>query len=255
MGNKRPARRPALPVLLLCCLASCDAVKEDRSACPCYLSVAVENPSPGQPVGLALRAEGFEAVLEVTADTVLLVPVPKQEVEVLALSGAALPSGDGRLQIPLGFDSPPLYLFRGRVDARADTASVNVLLHKHFCRLSMHFDGPPGWGEPYWAEVRGRVDGIDLDGAPSSGDFSCRLDAGGTVRLPRQDPEEELWLDVAMPDRVVRSFTLGSQMLRAGYDWTAEDLEDLDLGLDFSVSTLTLHWGDFSSVIPVQVDI
>ena len=119
----------------------------------------------------------------------------------------------------------------------------------------MHFDGPPGWGEPYWAEVRGRVDGIDLDGAPSSGDFACRLDAGGTVRLPRQAPEEELWLDVAMPDRVVRSFTLGSQMLRAGYDWTAEDLADLDLGLDFSVTALTLHWGDFSSVIPFQVDI
>ena len=253
MGNSL-AWRLAPAVLLLCCLASC-YVKEDRSACPCFLSVAVENPSPGQPVGLRFRCEGFELLREVTADTVLVVPVPKQEVEVLALSGAALPSDSGRLQIPLGYDSPPLYLFRGQVDARADTAFVNVLLHKHFCRLSMHFDGPPGWGEPYWAEVRGRVDGIDLDGEPSGGDFSCRLDNGGSVRRPRQDPEEELWLDVAMPDRVVRSFTLGTQMLNAGYDWTAADLEDLDLRLDFSVTTLTLHLGDFSSVVPLEVEI
>ena len=255
MGNKALPWRTALPVLLLSCCASCVAVKEDRSVCPCFLSVAVANPAPGQTVGLSFRSEGFEAFREVTADTVLVVPVPKQEVEVLALSGAALPSGDGKLQIPLGFDSPPLYLFRERVDARADTASVNVLLHKHFCRLSMHFDGPPGWGEPYWAEVRGRVDGIDLDGDPSAGAFSCRLDSGGSVRLPRQAPEEELWLDVAMPDRVVRSFTLGTQMLNAGYDWTAADLEDLDLLLDFSVTTLTLRIGDFTGVIPLQVDI
>ena len=254
MGNRFFFWQAALPVLLLCCLASC-CVKEDRSACPCFLYVAVRTPPSGQTVGLRFRCEGYEALLEVCTDTVLVVPVPKQEVEVLALSGAALPSGNGRLQIPLGFDAPPLYLFRESVDARADTAAVNVLLHKHFCRLSMHFDGPPGWGEPYWAEVRGQVDGIDLDGEPSSGDFSCRLDSGGQVRLPRQDPEAELWLDVAMPDRVVRSFTLGTQMLNAGYDWMAADLEDLDLQLDFSVTTLTLHRGDFSSVIPLEVEI
>ena len=255
MVNKRLFCRLALPVLLLCSSASC-SVKEDRSACPCFLSVAIENPSPGRPVGLSFRCEGFEDFREVTSDTVLVVPVPKQEVEVLALSGAALPSaGSGRLQIPLGFDSPPLYLFRGRVDAKADTASVKVLLHKHFCRLSMRFDGPPGWGEPYWAEVRGQVDGIGLDGEPSLGEFSCRLDDGGSVRLTRQAPEEELWLDVAMPDRVVRSFTLGTQMLGAGYDWTAADLEDLELQLDFSVTALTLHAGDFSTVIPLEVEI
>lgn len=254
MASRGLSWRSALPVLLLCGWASC-GVKEDRSACPCFLTVAVKNPVPGHPVGLSFRCDGFEAMREVTADTLLVVPVPKKEVEVLALSGAALPSREGKLQIPLGFDSPPLYLFRGRVDARADTASVNVLLHKHFCRLSMHFDGPPGWGEPYWAEVRGKVDGIDLDGEPSGGAFSCRLDNGGAVRLPRQGPEEELWLDVAMPDRVVRSFTLGTQMLNAGYDWTAADLADLDLCLDFSVTTLTLRSEHFTTVIPVQVDI
>ena len=255
MASRDLTPRAALPVLVLCiCMSSC-SVKEDRSACPCFLSVTVTNPSPGHPVGLRFRCEGFEALQEVSGDTVLVVPVPKQEVEVLALSGAALPSGDGRLQIPLGFDAPPLYLFRDRVDARADTAAVNVLLHKHFCKLSMHFDGPPGWGEPYWAEVRGRVDGMELDGEPSTGDFACRLDEGGCIRLPRQDPEEELWLDVAMPDRVVRSFTLGTQMLGAGYDWTAADLDDLDLWLDFSVTTLTLQIGDLSSVIPLEVEI
>ena len=97
------------------------------------------------------------------------------------------------------------------------------------------------------------LDGIDLDGLPSSGDFACRLDAGGSVRLPRQAPEEELWLDVAMPDRVVRTFDLGYYLELAGYDWTGADLEDRTLEIDLSVTALTLRIDHWSTVIPLEI--
>ena len=58
-----------------------------------------------------------------------------------------------------------------------------------------------------------------------------------------------------MPDCVVRSFALGHYMLEAGYDWTAPDLEDLPLQLDLSVTAISFRMGNWSTVIPLDVEI
>lgn len=232
-------------------LASC--IKEDRTACPCVLSIEVCG-MPTYPVNLALEGAGYSETLQASCDTVITVRVPKSGVNLVAIAGTSLPSGNS-VSIPLGYDCPPLYLSNEWIDTQADEASVTVQLHKHFCALSLSFDGPPGWGEPYWANVRGRVDGLSLEGEPQEGDFSCRLDTGNDIRLPRQHPEEELWLDISMPDMVVRSFALGNYMQDAGYDWTAHDLEDLSLKIDLSVTAITISTDYWSVLIPMDVEI
>lgn len=242
---------PAFLGLIL--YSSCSVVKEDRTDCPCALTVEVSG-LPSWPVSLSFSGENFREQMEVGGDTTLLVMVPKSGVQMLALSGTSLPQGKD-IQIPRGFDCPPLYLHTEWLETPGDSARVKVQLHKHFCKLSLTFDGPPGWGEPYWTELRGRVEGLSLDGEPIEGDFSCRLDRGGSVRLPRQSPQEELWLDIAMPDRVVRSFALGNYLLQAGYDWTAADLEDQPLQIDLSVTNISFRTGRWSTVIPLEVEI
>ena len=229
---------------------SCTIVKEDRSACPCYLTVEMKG-LPAFPATLSIDGA---LICEAERDTTLLVAVPRNGVEVVAIAGA-LPDERGEVHIPYGFDCPSLYRFSEEVNTACDTAFVKVLMHKQFCTLSLDFDGPPGWGEPYWTQVRGKVEGMGPEGEPVAGPFECRLDTGGTVRLPRQAPEEELWLDVTMPDKVVRSFALGSYMLKAGYDWTAEDLEDLSLRMNLSVSELRFTTGSWTAVVPVKIDI
>lgn len=248
----RQAVFPVLfPVLALLCGASSCSVKEDREDCPCALYVKLEN-LPAAPVTVILTGEDYREEHLALGDTVLLVRPPKSGVTLQAVAGASM-EPDGRMEIPYGFDSPPVYLYQDQVDTAADSTSVTVLLHKHFCNLSIRFDGPKGWGEPYWTEVRGPVDGILWDGTPTEGPFSCRLDDGLTVRLPRQLPDQVLLLDITLPDQVVRTFDLGYYLEQAGFDWTLPDLEDRTLEINLSVTALVLRIDTWSTVVPLEI--
>ena len=248
-----PGSRQAVFLLLLLSLTSCALVKEDRTRCPCRLRVLLEG-LPAHPVDLALEGESFRESFRVGRDTCLLLWVPKSGVQWQAVAGASI-GEDGAFRIPYGFDCPPVYLGGGTVDTARDTASVAISLHKHFCTLQLEVESPPGWGEPYWAEIRGSVEGLQADGTPLDGRFSCRLEAGIPARLPRQDPSAPLWLDITLPDRVVRSFSLDNYLLQAGYDWTAPDLEDCPLTLRLSVTRLFFQVDAFRVEIPWEIDI
>ena len=232
-------------------LLSC-SVKEQRELCPCALRIELSH-LPG-PVTVQVVAGEHRASYSARHDTVMTVQAPKGKIRLLAVSGAKLEPEES-LEIPYGYECPPIYLYSDYVNTLADSASVAVQLNKHFCTLSLSFDGPSGWGEPYWAQIRGSVSGLDRDGLPCEGDFSCRLDTGLSARLPRQEPGQELWLDISMPDQVIRSFSLGSYMLEAGYDWTAPDLDDLPLEIRLSVTNLILQTSLWKKVIPVEMDI
>ena len=240
---------PALSLILA--TASC-SVKEKREDCPCALYIHLES-LPSRPVKVIVESERGKEEHLAYGDTVVLARPQKGAISVKAVAGATV-NPDGKVEIPLGYDSPAVYLFNTEMNlAGLDSASVNVLLRKHFCNLSIDFSGPPGWGEPYWTEVRGPVDGILWDGTPTDGVFSCRLDDGLTVRLPRQFPDQTLLLDITMPDRVVRTFDLGYYLERYGYDWTQADLEDLTLEIDLSVTALTLSIDSWTMVIPLEI--
>ena len=239
--------------LIIMIEASCTVIRENRTDCPCALHIELSD-LPSYPVHLSLSGNGYQQEWKVERDTSLLAMVPKSGVQLLAIAGTSPPREDA-VRIPLGFDCPPLYLHTEWLETPADSSRVKVQLQKHFCTLSLSFDGPAGWGEPYWAEVRGAVEGLTTEGEPVDGRFSCRLDVGNAIRLPRQAPEKELWLDIAMPDRVVRSFALGNYMLDAGYDWTAPDLDDLPLQVNLSVTALTFRTNHWSRVVPLEIEI
>ena len=256
---------------------SCTIVKEDRRDCPCTLAVEMRS-LPASPV--RLYANGM-LVGEALRDTCLSVMVPKGPRALLAAvagagagsvadSGSVAGSGSGdagasgavpdtstgalEVRIPFGSESPPLYAWSAVVDCSGDTGSATVLLARHFCYLALEVVSPPGWAQPFRAAVRGEVDGWSLSASvPTSGLFHCTLSSGFTCRLPRQRPGSELWLDIVMPEGVVRTFSLSAVLLRSGYDWTAPDLSDIGLRLDLSVTQLTLSYGVFSEVFPLEI--
>jgi len=245
----RQALFPAF--FLILATASC-SVKEDRESCPCALYITLEHLQL-TPVKIVVDSENGEEEFQAYGDTVVLARPHKGIIKVKAVAGATV-NPHGKVEIPYGFDSPPAYLFSTEMDITGkEVDSVKVQLHKHFCNLSIAFSGPPGWGEPYWTEVRGPVDGLLWDGTPTEGQFSCRLDDGMSVRLPRQYPNQTLLMDITMPDRVVRSFNLGYYLELAGYDWTGADLEDRTLEIDLSVTALTLRIDHWSTVIPLEI--
>ena len=60
-------------------------------------------------------------------------------------------------------------------------------------------------------------------------------------------------LDILMPDRVLRTFSLGAYMEKAGYDWLSPDLEDLDLRLSLSVTGFRIISNLWDEPVSVEV--
>lgn len=244
-------RAIATAFLTLFLSASC-TVKESRRGCPCLLRLFFAD-TVTRRMHLFVVGEGFSYAAEVASDTALSLSVPRTGVQVVASTGAALLPGEG-LRIPEGYGCPPLRACCAWVDTDAETVALHPVLRKAHCKLSLAFEGPQGWGTPYWCMVRGGVAGFSPEGVPVEGAFSCRLDNGGWVFLPRQQEQLPLWLDIALPDQVVRTFPLGRYMLEAGYDWNREDLEDMPLLIRLSVSRLSLLLPSGEEVVfPVEI--
>ena len=249
----------ALSAVLGSFCLSCIIVKENRRDCPCTLAVEMRS-LPACPV---LLYAGGRLAGEALRDTCLSVRVPKGPRALLSAVSGAVPSSAMELRIPFGSESPPLYAWSAVADCSADTGSATVRLARHHCYLALEVLSPPGWVQPFRAVVRGDVDGWSLTagagalafggGAPTDGPFCCTLSSGFTCCLPRQRPGSELWLDIVMPEGVVRTFSLGAVLQKAGYDWTAPDLPDIGLRLDLSVTSLTLSYGIFSEVFPLEI--
>ena len=94
----------ALALLALTLLLGGCSVKENRSSCPCLLTLEMEG-LPVSPVFLDVRGDGFSRTEAVHADTVLVLPVPKGDVSV-SVAGGALAGADGAVRIPEGEEAP-----------------------------------------------------------------------------------------------------------------------------------------------------
>lgn len=253
-----------LSAVLVFLWPSCTIVREDRRDCPCTLAVEMRS-LPACPV--LLYADGNLAG-EALRDTCLSVKVLRgPRAQLSAVSGAVPTAGSvsdigaseaapGALEvrIPFGSESPPLYAWSAVADCSGDTGSATVIMARHHCYLALEVLSPPGWAQPFQAVVRGDVDGWSLSSSsPTDGPFRCTLSSGFTCCLPRQRPGSELWLDIVMPEGVVRTFSLGAALQKAGYDWTATDLPDIGLRLDISVTQITLSYGVFGEVFPPEI--
>ena len=232
-------RRAVLLFPVLLC--ACCSIREDRAACPCALALEISD-LPVDPAVVSVVGEGYSFLEVVHADTLLVLPVPKEELSV-SVVGGALAEGDGSVRIAEGEEAPPLYLFHAGVPAFDEQVTLAVLLRKQYCRLELLFTGPPGYDPPFEVQVEGHYDGWLRDGSPSEGPFSRRLlpgtDGCATLRLPRQG-DDSLLMHIVFSDRIVRTFALGSYIAASGYDWSAPDLADLSLRVDISLTSITV---------------
>lgn len=133
---------------------------------------------------------------------------------------------------------------------------LKVRMHKEYCRLNVTFRG----GEGCFLLLRSRIDGILPGGALSEGEYTEILrrdrDALYTVNVLRQK-DASLMLDIidgreGEYGRVLKSIALGNLMARAGYSWSAEDLDDMDLTIDLDAYELTLSAGKWSGTVKFE---
>ena len=237
---------PRIPVLagilMLVSLPGC-SVWEDRDLCPAQLLLQLP-PRDGPLVLVLETAQGNRTDTLAAGDTVYHTLVPRGPLQVMA---ACPPEGfspsSGTLWIPEGNACPETMLCSQYYDLKGELLCDSVRMHKHFCRLEIRIVCRTGTF-PYSFVVSGGVAGIAADGVPVPGVFRCKVRPGpdGTcqVCLPRQS-DASLVLEILSEDGPLRSFALGEFLAEAGYDWTAEELEDTAVEVDYSRTSLTLR--------------
>ena len=144
------------------------------------------------------------------------------------------------LIIPYGKDCPHLYMSVFLADTNGEQYYREVELNKNHCLLTVLFEGREE--SPYSLTFRGNVNGYDLSGEPSEGDFACVAypgEKGESMAVVPRQMDSSLLLDVEDEgSSVLKTFAIGEYMDRSGYDWAEADLEDVVIVLDYSVTGL-----------------
>lgn len=277
--------RRFVPVLLLfVALISC-SVKEDRSDCPSVLTLDLREalkkvPPELLPFRITVYNGHYDASSDMGSDNTFLLKEAVTDssfwqcsvqrgallVRVAAIGNKDLPlSGslngnailtDNGLYIPEGNDCPSIYWSIDQIGDPQEAVTIVPHLKKDFCRLSVSFVGIPSNVIPYSVRFIGNITGYDALLRPSSGPFNylCQEGESGTytIRLPRQT-DGSLRMDIISGETLVKSFAIGNYIESSGYDWTSEDLEDLDLEINFAATTITLRTSEWTVISYFEV--
>lgn len=218
------------------------SVKEDRTACPCRLTMDFSGVDTSVVYDVA-AAGGFmfkDTVSMADLPCSRLVEVPRSVSSCRAWCGdGGMMSDDGML-IPSGTECPPIYMHCSTVDTEGELAYDFVQLRKCFCRMTVVLTKEEF---PFRLGLRGNVCGYDRQGRPLAGDFYCpieHVDGIAAVNVPRQS-DSTLVLEVWSEDYgLVKVFSLGEYVDMISYDWNAPDLEDMTVYMDYAHSRITI---------------
>ena len=247
-------------------LMSC-SIKEDRDGCPCWMTVKMpDRVGHDGSVVLRLRGNSDEDAVDYTykvsesikADVgILEYEVPRGSVGVSVVNSA-------RLVVPVGEQMDSLYGFSKMYHTMCESVKCDVELHKEFCTVSFTLVDE-GYSSPYEIEVWGNVAGVSVwDLMPVKGDFRyAPVQKNGVyqVRVPRQEDNSLELVMLEMPNPVehdgekvvVDRLPLGEYIARSGYDWTAEDLADVNIALDLEMQQVMITVSGWDGVVVMDI--
>lgn len=253
---------PAAVIVLTLCL-SC-SVKERRCDCPCWLILDLREVDGEKFDSVCVDVfsdDGFLHSESVPKDLyakeyVLEVPRKNVIVNVRAEDGGCF-GADRGVVIPYGEDCPPLWMYTDVLGTSGDTRRDTVRLHKSYSEIRVTMVSESG-SVPFSIGVSGGISGYSPGGKPFRGDFfvGSELSSGGrcAVRVPRQE-DPSLLLSVFDDGDAVRTFALGEYIASTGFDWTEEDLGDIDVLINFSLARLTLSVEAWEKTFTYDVEI
>ena len=74
----------------------------------------------------------------------------------------------------------------------------------------------------------------------------------GTVCVPRQ-ADNGLVLRILDEDKILREFALGEYIAESGYDWSAENLDDVEISIDYAHSFISIEVDDWTGSFEYDV--
>lgn len=237
-----------LAAMVVGMLMSACSIKENRSGCPCrlFLDLTDVDTSLIEEVELrAISSDGFllsERIASRDFGAAYMLEVPRRMMWLNALyaEGGVL-VGEKGVTIPLGEECPPLYMWVSYLNTDCEGLWDRVVMRKNHCVISIYVEDSENFG--FSLAVSGNVNGYSVNGRPSPGEFRvvARVDEKGLCRIcvPRQ-MDASLTLELHDDTKVQKSFALGEYVIESGYDWAAPDLEDLTVGIDYSLTKIAL---------------
>lgn len=238
------------------------SVKEDRNPCPCLLELDINGPEgvSSGPVDIFVTSkEGFvlHDTLEFWQDEGLYsVSVPRTGLHVRAWSGGGRYVSEKGLHIPKGHECPKVYMHDSDLVPEGEFCREDVYLRKNHCVLTILSEGEDG----NFSELvlKGNVAGYDEIGRPLGGDFEFCLDddseGGYEAVLPRQT-DDSLMLELEDAKGNHLAFSLGRYIEASGYDWSAPELDDVTVTLDYALTEITLNIDGWESVYRYDMEI
>jgi len=180
-----------------------------------------------------------------------------------------------QIRIPVGEQMDSLYGFFKMYHTRCESVLCDVELHKEFCTVSFTL-GEDGYTSPYRIEVWGNVAGVSAwDLMPVLGEFRyAPMQENGVyqVRVPRQVDNSLELVMLEIPDQVgydgeempgqagddgervvVDRLPRGEYIARSGYDWTAEDLADVNVVLDLEMQQVMITVSGWDGVVVMDI--
>lgn len=253
---------------LLLGVVSC-SVKEDRTLCPGYLIIRSDNVSPvGGDALLSVIHEnkgivyrGWIPVSEIAHGYDLFdmqgVACPKGKINVSVLAGvdASDLSGDQASVVYNNVQADSLYAYSVYYDLMEEEAVISDRLRKNFSTITMVMHGLlPDYG----FSVVNQWGGVTVSGLKAServstfglpkeflhdGEYQFRISRQGDMSLSLR-----VYRDVKGETKLWNTIDLADLMLKAGYDFDANELPDVRIDVDLTTGIVTVQVGDWEPV-------
>lgn len=245
-------------------LNSC-SIKEARTDCPCWLDMDItETLDLGHKIVLSAFGAGAEPEFADTVATALYPDYYERKVRkgkyvTSAFLGSVYSIRSGNiLSFPAGSQADSLWAYRGEVDCTGESAFDRVVLHRQFAKVHIKIEEGYRKDYPYAFVVKSNVNGIDLLTLnPARGEyrFAPKLSAEGVAafNLPRLFPDSPIAMEIYNGRELVTTIPLDEIIRTGGYNWLAEDLEDIWIGVDYSRSEFRVSvrdWRDNVELTP-----
>ena len=255
--------KSCLLAVLLALPLSC-SIKEDRTACPCLLTVDLSRTLDAGITPPSQWDKGLCIVLFQNHNRFFIerhslsdaqaeydYRVEKGDVGVtgiLGLDGGVFSGSEIRYRE--GCESDRLYVSSRMVPCYGETARTTLEMYKQFSNVEItgleSFD--------YRMEVTAGCDGLDvLERRALEGSFRfiLRCDGDGVCRfrMPRQDKDDLRILLWDASGQLDNAIPLGAYLTAIGYDWHAPSLSDVSVHVDFVTAAISITVGDWTQVV------
>ena len=251
------------PGLLFTVLLSACSIKEERTFCPCRLTLNLEDANikfPGEELHLWFTDEQnvpiMKTIVSSSQENVKVI-VPKGRIRVFSTTGSDVwkdSEEGGRLELETGNQADSIYASCSLIECTGETAADTILLHKQWCTAHILLDQSEKW-ESSLFELNSSWAGLSTSSLGAlKGDFICHAVKAGerrlTVRIPRQG-DDSLVLKIKEQNSKdgentrEKTFPLGEMIASIGYQWDKADLDDIVIRLNETKSGLYVELEDW----------